>query len=90
MTIKLTLVFFLKYFSASQVGKKIPIRTFRPDSIRLRTVDEITRRRFDEEIGDEFGDRTRALSTPRNRGPREEFPQTPTRIFKGEFFDASK
>ncbi|KAK7087987.1 uncharacterized protein [Littorina saxatilis] len=71
--------------SVSQVS---PLRTHRSPSLRLRTVDQQTRRRVDTEL--RMASRNRALSTPPRPRPlldNEGFPQTPTRIFKGEYID---
>lgn len=74
--------------SVSQVS---PMRTHRSPSLRLRTVDQQTRRRVDTEL--RMASRNRALSTPPRPRPlldNEGFPQTPTRIFKGEYIDPSE
>ena len=73
--------------SISQVS---PLRSFRPESLRLRTVDEPIMGRVESEL--RMNSRNRALSTPRPRPPLDAdgFPQTPTRIFKGEYVDPSE
>lgn len=61
---------------------------FDPDSLRLRTVDEPARTRLQSEL--RYAAPVRALSTPRPRPRRQTadaFPQTPNRIFKGEYVD---
>lgn len=73
--------------SISQVS---PLRSFRAESLRLRTVDEPIMGRVESEL--RMNSRNRALSTPRPRPMlnTDGFPQTPTRIFKGEYVDPSK
>ncbi|KAK7499085.1 hypothetical protein BaRGS_00009632 [Batillaria attramentaria] len=75
------------YDSVSQVMMSGPWPRFDPDSLRLRTVDEPVRARVQSEL--RYASPNPAPSTPPPRPLRttDGFPQTPTRIFKGEYVD---
>ncbi|XP_076434579.1 uncharacterized protein LOC143274600 [Babylonia areolata] len=76
--------------SVSQVGAaETAPRSFRSPSLRLRTVDSPVLRRVESELWG-HGGRQRALSTPRALPVLDPdgFPETPNRIFKGEYVDS--
>lgn len=65
------------------------VRPFDPDSLRLRSVDNAAVMDLRSEFGTSWP--RRAMSTPRGRAwDADGFPQTPTRIFKGEYMDPCK
>ncbi|KAL8569163.1 hypothetical protein ACOMHN_020290 [Nucella lapillus] len=66
----------------------VPLRSFRPPSLRLGTVDTRIMGRVDSDLRGDT--RMRAMSTPRALPALDfdGFPETPNRIFKGEYVDS--